>query len=169
MKLSDFRGVLPVLMIDVIFEITQHGLAVSKEQLDIFEQIKERPYLLNDTAVINYKNIIVKQERDTKFLASICEAWRNTPLTAVQIEQVTKIESNIKLLQSIHQQIFFILDHCKNFTINKILQKDDLQLKKDIQIGMKTNQMDFPDIQTLEEMFKEFCKNTHNDKDIQCN
>ena len=147
-------------MIRVILDVTQQTLKITGEQLSKLEEFKETPYLLSDRVVMDFQKIITKEGQEVVFFMEMCQEWRNMQLPVSEMQQVKQIEEAINSLQLVHEQILFILDYCKDFTINKILQKDDLQLMQELE----KNPTKVPDMEALHDMFKEFQSKANNDK-----
>jgi hypothetical protein len=64
-----------------------------------------------------------------------CSIWEQEQLTELQLTQVQEIENCTHSLIDINNQLIAIFEHCKDFTINKILAKDDLELAFDFLMG----------------------------------
>jgi len=111
-----------------ILEITHGMLESSKEQLVNMENIKDKPYVLNDELNNRSIKLYTSQNEDLDIFLQQCVIWKNKELNELQQYQVTTIEENINSLLKINNQILSIVDACKESTINKILAKDDLEL-----------------------------------------
>jgi len=121
-----------------ILEITHGMLESSKDQLVNMENIKDKPYVLNDELINRSIKLYTSQNEDLDIFLQQCVIWKNKELNELQQYQVTTIEENINSLLKINNQILAIVDACKDSTINKILAKDDLELAIDALSGKIT-------------------------------
>jgi len=121
-----------------ILEITHSMLESSKDQLVNMENIKDKPYVLNDELINRSIKLYTSQNEDLDIFLQQCVIWKNKELNELQQYQVTTIEENINSLLKINNQILSIVDACKDSTINKILAKDDLELAIDALSGKIT-------------------------------
>lgn len=75
------------------------------------------------------------QKQDLEFFLKQCEFWKKETLTDIEITQVEQIEHFSRELDNTNAELVEILEKCKNHTINKILEKDDLELALEFLTG----------------------------------
>jgi hypothetical protein len=124
-----------VTLIPTMLEITSGMLEAFKEQLCNMKIAKEKPQVLDDDIVNRFLELCKKQNEDAVFFLQQCNIWKQEELTELQLKQVQEIENNTHLLTDINNQLLAILDYCKDFTIDKILEKDDMELALDVLRG----------------------------------
>jgi len=64
-----------------------------------------------------------------------CAIWRKQELNEVQSYQIQEIEKCTKSLIDTNNQILFIINAYKDSTIDKILEKSDIELALDMLTG----------------------------------
>ena len=118
----------PISKAPSILGITNGMLDSSKEQLVSMEKIKDKPYVLTDELIKRSIKLYTSQNEDLEIFLRQCSIWREKELNELQQYQVRAIEDNVDTITKINNQILVIVNACKNSTIDKILEKDDLEL-----------------------------------------
>ena len=118
----------PISKAPSILGITNDMLDSSKEQLVSMEKIKDKPYVLTDELIKRSIKLYTSQNEDLEFFLQQCSIWREKKLNELQQYQVRAIEDNVDTITKINNEILVIVNTCKNSTIDKILEKDDLEL-----------------------------------------
>ena len=118
----------PISKAPSILGITNGMLDSSKEQLVNMEKIKDKPYVLTDELINRSIKLYTSQNEDLEIFLRQCSIWREKELNELQHYQVRAIEDNVDTITKINNQILVIVHACKNSTIGKILEKDDLEL-----------------------------------------
>ena len=125
----------PKSMIPTIVTMTNDMVTSSSEQLANFERAKYQPHVLDNAIIVRSLKLYKEQKEQTKVFLEQCSIWRKEDLTNIESAQVRAIEDNILLLVTLNNQILEILDYCKELTIDKILDKDDMELALDFLSG----------------------------------
>lgn len=125
----------PLTMIPTVLKITDDMLVGAKEQLANMKIAKEKPHILDDNIIERSLKLYKEQNDDSALFLQQCSIWEQEQLTELQLTQVQEIENCTHLLIDINNQLIAIFEHCKDFTINKILAKDDLELAFDFLTG----------------------------------
>ena len=125
----------PISMIPMIYDLSKTMLESSQENLENFEEAQDRPHVLDDAIVERSVKLYTEQNKDIIHFINQCKEWKKENLTPKQEEQVTACESNYKELRKSNQRILFLMDHYKDRTIEKILQKDDIEMAFDFLMG----------------------------------
>jgi len=115
-----------------ILELTKDMLDASREQLETMQQVKDKPYLLGDALINRSLKSYTAQNEEIDVFLQQCAIWRKEKLNEVNLYQVQEIESCICLLKDVNDQIISIANYCKDFTMDEILEKDNLELALDI-------------------------------------
>lgn len=132
MKASQTPNWQPVTMIPLFVELAKGMLGASEDQLNNMEQTKGKSHILDDETVWRIIKLHNEQNENVSHFLEQCRRWRKQKLNAQKEQWVDQIESNVKALKKINQQILFLTNHYKDGTIDKILQKDDIELALDI-------------------------------------
>jgi len=125
----------PITKAVTFLEITRGMLDSSKEQLETMQKAKDRPHILDDATINRSFKLYNALNEDADLFLNQCTVWRKDKLDEVQLYQVQEIENCSRLLKEINNEILSIVNYCKDFTIDKILEKDDLELALDTLTG----------------------------------
>ena len=125
----------PLLMIPTVLEITREVLDASQKQLGNMKKAKDEPYLLDDHIIHRSLNMYEEQNKDSDFFLQQCSMWKQEKLTDLQLKQVQEIENSTQMLRKVNDQLLSILNYCKDFTIDKILEKGEMELALDVLTG----------------------------------
>lgn len=125
----------PITKAVTILEITRDMLDSSREQLRNMKSAKDRPYVLNEELISRPIKLYTEQNEDSNIFLQQCAIWRENELTEIQLYQVQEIENVTQELIKVNSQILSIVKTCKDFTIEKILEKDDVDLASEVLAG----------------------------------
>lgn len=128
----------PISMIRQILEITQGMLEESKNQLELTKEAKEKPHVLDDDMVDRALKLYKEQNESAKIFINQCKIWKQEKLTELQAVQVQEIEYSTNLLIETNNELLSIFNYCKDRTINKVIEKDDMALALDFLTGKIT-------------------------------
>jgi hypothetical protein len=129
------RNFQPITKALVILEITRGMLDSSRDQLETMQQVKDRPHILDDAIINRSLKLYTAQNEDSDIFLQQCAIWRKQELNEVQSYQIQEIEKCTKSLIDTNNQILFIINACKDSTIDKILEKSDMELALDMLTG----------------------------------
>lgn len=113
----------PLTLIPTMLEITSGMLEAFEKQLCNMKIAKGKPQVLDDDIVNHFLKLCKKQNENAVFFLQQCNVWKQEQLTELQLKQIQEIEDNTYLLTDINNKLLAILDYCKDFTIDKILEK----------------------------------------------
>lgn len=129
------RNFQPITKALAILEITRGMLDSSRDQLETMQQVKDRPHILDDAIINRSLKLYTAQNEDSDMFLQQCAIWRKQELNEVQSYQIQEIEKCTKSLIDTNNQILFIINACKDSTIDKILEKSDMELALDMLTG----------------------------------
>jgi cystathionine beta-lyase family protein involved in aluminum resistance len=129
------RNFQPITKALAILEITRGMLDSSRDQLETMQQVKDRPHILDDAIIDRSLKLYTAQNEDSDMFLQQCAIWRKQELNEVQSYQIQEIEKCTKSLIDTNNQILFIINACKDSTIDKILEKSDMELALDMLTG----------------------------------
>jgi len=127
-------------MIPVFVEISQGMLEAAEDQLTNLEQVKGRAHVLDENTVKRIIKLTSEQNENNLMFLEQCKRWMSSDLNERQIKMVKEIEHNSRVLADVNPQILFLAKHFKNRTIDKILEKDDLELI----LALASGEIDLP-------------------------
>lgn len=125
----------PTSMIPTLLKISDGSLDAAKEQLTNMQLAQHKPYMLDDDFIKRSLTLCKEQKQDSEYFFKQCNLWKKETLTDIQLTQVEQIEHFSQELDNTNAELVEILEKCKNHTIDKILEKDDLELAFDFLTG----------------------------------
>ena len=118
-----------------ILEIIRGMLDSSKQQLENMQGAKDKPHVLDDEIINRSIELYTAQNKDSDIFLQQCAIWRKGNLNEIQLYQVQEIEKTTHELTKTNNDILAIINSCKDYTIDKILAKDDVELAFDVLTG----------------------------------
>ncbi len=119
-------------MIPVYLELSRDQLQGTMEQLQNLEACTGKAHVLNDSMVNRIIKVQSEQNESTWVLLEQCSKWRQQQLSKQQLDDVTEIENNVSNLNKTNERVLALARYFKNRTINRILEKDDIELVFDL-------------------------------------
>ena len=95
----------PISMALYILELTRGDLDSSKEQLENMQEIKHKPYILDDEMINRSIRLYAAQNEDNALILQQCAIWKKEELTEVQLYQVEEIEKLTHELNKVNKVI----------------------------------------------------------------
>ena len=125
----------PTSMIPTLLKISDGSLDAAKEQLANMQLAQDKPHILDDDFIKRSLTLCRNQKQDSEFFLKQCEFWKKETLTDIELTQVEQIEHFSQELDNTNAELVEILEKCKDHTIDKILEKDDLELALEFLTG----------------------------------
>lgn len=125
----------PTSMIPTLLKLSDGSLDAAKEHLANMHIAQHKPHILDDDFIKRSLTLCRNQKQDSEVFLKQCELWKKEPLTDIELTQVEQIEHFSQELDRTNAELVKILEKCKNHTINKILEKDDLELALEFLTG----------------------------------
>ena len=114
---------LPLLtdMVDGVLENTE-------EQYQTFSEVKNRPHVLDDDIVNRTLRLYQAQLNDLWFYEQQFARWLDESLTRQQRQEVNRLNDQLPRIKELSQAILKLMNVMKEGTINRVLEKSDLEL-----------------------------------------
>lgn len=125
----------PTSMIPTLLKLSDGSLDAAREQLANIQSAQDKPHILDDDFVKRSLTLCRNQKQDSEFFLKQCKFWKKETLTDIELTQVKQIEHFSQELDNTNAELVKILEKCKNHTIDKILEKDDLELALEFLTG----------------------------------
>ena len=122
-------------MIPMYIEISAAQLQDALEQLKNLEACKNKPHVLDDETIDRVIKLYSQQGELLLVALKQCKTWRGQNPTSTQLKDIERIEKFTKKLETTGKQILFLANHYKAHTINRILEKNDVELALDYLLG----------------------------------
>ena len=89
---------------------------------------QHKPHILDSNFIKCSLTLYRNQKENSEFFLKQYELWKKETLTDIELTQIEQIEHFSQKLDNTNKELVKILEKCKNHTIDKILEKDDLEL-----------------------------------------
>ena len=128
MASNDNEYNLPIDALPMLSYAIEGALDAAKDQLINMQQAKENPHILDDALISQIIKSYTKQNSSIASERAVGLNWKKGKLSAKQKTSVDELLQNLDGLERVNQQILFIAKHCKEHTIDKILEMDEVEL-----------------------------------------
>ena len=118
----------PISQLPLLASMVDGVLANSQEQHETFAHVRAKPHVLDDEIVNRAINLYRAQLDDLWFYEEQFARWRNEPLTASRRQEINRLAGQLPRIRELSEAILAMLDEIKRGTINRILEKSDLEL-----------------------------------------
>ena len=118
----------PISQLPLLASMVDGVLANSEEQHETFAHVRAKPHVLDDEIVNRAIHLYQAQLDDLWFYEEQFARWRKEPLTAGQRQEVNRLAAQLPRIRELSEAILALLDEIKRGTINRILEKSDLEL-----------------------------------------
>lgn len=122
----------PISQLPLLASMVDGVLANSEEQHETFAHVRAKPHVLDDEIVNRAINLYQAQLDDLWFYEEQFARWLKAPLTASQRQEAgalwARLASQLPRIRELSEAILALLDEIKRGTINRILEKSDLEL-----------------------------------------
>ena len=125
----------PTSMIPTLLKLSDGSLDAAREQLADVQLAQDKSHILDDDFIKRSLTLCKNQKQDSESFLKQCELWKKETLTDIELTQVEQIEHFSRELDNTNAEFVEILEKCKNNTIDKILEKDDLELALEFLTG----------------------------------
>jgi hypothetical protein len=124
-------------MLPVFLEITEGQLAEAKIQLDNMHVAKAKPHVLDDDTVNRIIDVYTKQNSDLWVQDEQCCKWIDQNPTKLQLQKINDLKLSVDELKKTNTKIIEICKDISSKTIDKILNKSDMEVALDFLMGGK--------------------------------
>ena len=112
-----------------MFEQALHGdFEACEEQYQNLIQAKDKPYLLDDETVQRLIKVHEEKKEYISFYGPQFKRWREQPISNQQSQRLKKLEDKLPKLKELNEKVLELAYHISEFTIDKIVDMDPLQL-----------------------------------------
>lgn len=118
----------PISQLPLLTAMVDGVLENTEEQYQTFESVKDRPHVLDDDIVNRAIKLYRAQIDDVRFYEEQFARWLAEPLTEDQRREVNRLNGQLPRIKELSQAILDLMDKMKHGTINRILEKSDLEL-----------------------------------------
>ena len=125
----------PISALPMIARMVDDLLEGAQEQYQTFQEVKDRPYVLNDAIVQRTVRVYTEQMEDVWLYEEQLARWKKEDLTSAQEQEIHRLDKQVEQLRKVLTDILTLADRLKQGTIEKILAKDDAELALEVLSG----------------------------------
>lgn len=118
----------PISNLPLIASLVDGTLEDTQEQHQLFLDAVPKPHVLDDYTVQRAQRLCQAQLDDLWFFEEQCRRWSNQQLSSTQHQEVKRIVAQIGRIRELSQTILGLLAEIRKGTIDRIMEKSDLEL-----------------------------------------
>ena len=127
----------PLSMLPMLTAMVEEARADSTDQLATFRAAQERPYSLDNATIAHAERVYSEQGQFLGIYAEQCRRWQQSTSSPRQQQALSHLASVVAQATAINIAILALLPELKDFTIERLLQKTDLELGIEALQGQK--------------------------------
>jgi hypothetical protein len=104
-------------------------------QWETLQPAKQKPYVLDTAFVERIESVYSEHSEITGLFKEQLVRWQNEPMSPEQGNEVARLEKQVERLQAVMSDILSLASELKENTIDRILEKDDLELGLEVLMG----------------------------------
>ena len=118
----------PIAMLATIARHIDGMVEADQEQLMTLQEVRTKPYVLDDDTVSRVKQAFTTQREDFWLFEEQLRRWQAVQLTAKQRAEVTRLGGQMARLRQINSDVLALAEELSKGTIEKQLAKSDFEL-----------------------------------------
>ncbi len=118
----------PIERLELISYAISGMLESAQEQYPNLLAARPRPYVLDDHTVNRVISVYTTQQDDLWVFEEQLKRWKDQTLTAAQRQEVEDLVGQLAELTSLIEKILSLAAELKEFTIEKMLSRSDLEI-----------------------------------------
>jgi len=124
-----------VYKVDSLKFVVDEKLAQAEKQIANLEKCKDRPHVLDDKTVQRLIDVYRQEKQMVKYLMITSRSTLQGDLSYTDRQTMKQVDVDIHMLDKACDQILFLADNFKAHTIDKIMEKTDVELAVDVLMG----------------------------------
>jgi hypothetical protein len=125
----------PITALSMIASLIDGLVTDTGEQWETLQPARAKPHVLNAALVNRIQRLYAEQLDTSVVFKEQLARWRQGPLSHAQSEEVTRLEGQVEKLRATLINILDLADEVKDHTIDKLLEKDDVELGLEFLLG----------------------------------
>jgi hypothetical protein len=103
----------------------------SEEQLSSLNKAKDKPYIFDDAIVVRILKVFSEQKEYLKLYEKQFNLWQKGKTSVQQSNKLKELQLKLNKAKSLNAEILKLAKQFKNKTIEKVMEKNDLELALD--------------------------------------
>ena len=125
----------PVSALPMIASLIDGMVSDTTAQWETLQPARAKPHVLDSALVERIERIYAEQLDTSALFKEQLSRWRQGPLSPKQSNEVARLEGQVETLRANLANILDLAGEVKDHTIDKILEKDDLEIGLDVLLG----------------------------------
>lgn len=125
----------PISNLPTIAFIIDGTLRDTKRHYEVLLKAKENPYILDDYTVDRIFSVYNTQKDDISIYDEQLARWKKEQLDPDQCQEVERLTKQAEELRNVNQQILSLAVELRKETIDRIMEKSDIELALDVMSG----------------------------------
>lgn len=125
----------PISALPMIASFIDGLVTDTTEQWETLQLAKDKPHVLDSALVERIQHAYSGQLDTSGLFKEQLTRWQKEPLSTTQANEVLRLQEQVEKLSTNISHILGLADEVKDKTIDKILEKDDLELGLDFLLG----------------------------------
>lgn len=118
----------PIGDLPLIRSVVADGIANTEDQLRLLDEVRPKPYVLDDATVTRARDAFTVQRDDLWYFEEQARRWAHESLTQRQRAAVDELVEANRRLRELTDQALALIDELAAGTIETTMAKSDLQL-----------------------------------------
>jgi cell division septum initiation protein DivIVA len=125
----------PIGALPAIGSMIDEWLAEVKEQCATLDVCRSKPHVLDDDTLVRVTKVYSAQAGDIRLFEEQLLRWKSESLTPEQGQELGRLEAQIATIGERIAAILALAEELKNGTIERVLEKSDLELGIEALLG----------------------------------
>ena len=127
----------PISALPMIASMIRETLENTEDQYQTLQEAEDKPHVLNDDLVDRVIRLYTLQAEDVELFAQQLARWQKAGLTPPQQQEVEVLGAQVQRLREVGTAILALAAKLKEGTIERVLEKSDLELGLEVLLGKK--------------------------------
>ena len=125
----------PISALPMVASLVDRMVSDALQQWETLQSAKQKPYVLDSALVERIESAYSNQLETTGLFLEQLARWKSKPMSSDQRNEVVRLEKQVEKLQAVMSDILSLASELKKHTIDRIMEKDDLELGLEIMKG----------------------------------
>lgn len=125
----------PISALHIFTFLIDQMLLEDQEQYNTLLEARDEPHVLDDYTVDRVIRVYNDHLEDADIFDEQLSRWKNGKLSASHRQEVERLTGQVEKLRKVCQQILALAAELKKGTIDRILEKSDIELAMEVMTG----------------------------------
>ena len=127
----------PISALPMIASMIRETLENTEDQYQTLQEAEDKPHVLNDDLVDRVIRLYTLQAEDVELFAQQLARWQKAGLTPPQQQEVEVLGAQVQRLREVGTAILALAAKLKEGTIERVLEKSDIELGLEVLLGKR--------------------------------